>query len=284
MEDDGPGEQRAAAPEEHTDTHDKPPQREARSSPGRGLLALLACLGLGFLLYTYLSPEPGPENRLFTPAELARYDGTAGRRLYLAVVGDVFDVTSGRRHYGKRGGYRHFAGRDASKSFVTGDFKKDLTDDLTGLIPEQVADIVNWRDFYRKHKTYFKVGRVVGRFFTAAGEPTEALAEAEAAAAAVAAKRGASRASPASGQQGADEAGQGAYLPCNVKWTKAEGGWVWCPDEGHPRKVAVPRASGAVTERCGCFQTTAVTEGRRLYDGCGAEATRCQTSPQEPDA
>ena len=214
---------------------------------------------------------------------------------------------------------------------MTGDFKADLTDDLEGLLPEQVADIVGWRKFYRDHKVrggsagsgsrgggaslhqtranldnppptlplqeYKAVGRLIGRFYDARGQPTPALAEAEAHAAAVGAKRkarvAANAAETAQQQQqqeqeeaGSSSTGQGAYLPCNVKWTRAEGGWVWCPDQGRPRRVMVPAlaSGGGVSERCGCMVDAAVTEGRRLYEGCDPGADRCQTSPPEPDA
>lgn len=40
--------------------------------------------------------------RLFTPEELAKYDGTdADLPVYLAVLGRVYDVTEGREFYGK---------------------------------------------------------------------------------------------------------------------------------------------------------------------------------------
>lgn len=39
-----------------------------------------------------------------------------------SIVGEVFDVSKGEKHYGKRGAYRGFTGRDASRAFVTGDF------------------------------------------------------------------------------------------------------------------------------------------------------------------
>ncbi len=40
--------------------------------------------------------------------------------LRLALLGEVFDVTAGRRHYGADGDYKFFAGIDGSRAFVTG--------------------------------------------------------------------------------------------------------------------------------------------------------------------
>ena len=37
----------------------------------------------------------------------------------------MFDVTRGEKHYGKDGGYHFFSGVDASRAFVTGEFKGD---------------------------------------------------------------------------------------------------------------------------------------------------------------
>jgi len=53
--------------------------------------------------------------------------------------GDVYDVSSNRRIYGPGGGYEFFAGRDAARAFVTGCFKEDLTHDIRGLDPSQLA-------------------------------------------------------------------------------------------------------------------------------------------------
>ncbi|KAG5455458.1 MAG: hypothetical protein BJ554DRAFT_5121, partial [Olpidium bornovanus] len=52
--------------------------------------------------------------------------------------GVVYDVTSGRSHYGPKGGYRHFAGRDAARAFVTGCFETHRTHDLRGFTAEQL--------------------------------------------------------------------------------------------------------------------------------------------------
>jgi cytochrome b involved in lipid metabolism len=57
--------------------------------------------------------------RLFTRKELAESVGDAPV-LRLAILGKVYDVSKGRKHYGKDAGYSFFAGRDGSKAFVTG--------------------------------------------------------------------------------------------------------------------------------------------------------------------
>lgn len=42
----------------------------------------------------------------FTPDELARYDGSSMQRpVYVAVDGEVYDVSANRRIYGKGGSY-----------------------------------------------------------------------------------------------------------------------------------------------------------------------------------
>ena len=69
-----------------------------------------------------------PKQRIFTPEQLAQYDGTNPKLpLLVAVRGDVFDVSSGRLFYGPGGGYSMFAGKDASRAYVTGCFKTHLT-------------------------------------------------------------------------------------------------------------------------------------------------------------
>jgi len=48
--------------------------------------------------------------KVFTQEELGNYKGVDGSPVYLAVLGHVFDVTKGRKHYGPGGGYEFFAG------------------------------------------------------------------------------------------------------------------------------------------------------------------------------
>jgi hypothetical protein len=145
--------------------------RVAREN-GSGALAL-SLPSLTFSLPLSFQPTPA---RPFTPAELALHDGTApGRPCALAIMGEVYDVAPGARHYGPGGAYHHFAARDASRAFVTGDFSgPDLTDDVGDFSQDQLAALATWRDFYAGHASYVRVGYVAGgRFFTAPPPPAQ---------------------------------------------------------------------------------------------------------------
>lgn len=97
--------------------------------------------------------------------------------------------------YGPGGSYNFFTGRDATRAFVTGCFQEDLTPDLDGaeelFIPVDDEDdeeerklssrdrklrrerelrlakakvretVAHWVNFYRDHKKYFEVGKVI---------------------------------------------------------------------------------------------------------------------------
>jgi predicted heme/steroid binding protein len=129
-----------------------------------------------------------------TPSQLSTYDGSnPDLPIYLSINGTIFDVSAGRHTYGPGGSYSVFAGRDATRAFVTGCFLEDTTDDMRGaeLIYVPVDDdeevissaerktraererrearkkvqqeIQKWEDFYRNSKKYFEVGKLVGR-------------------------------------------------------------------------------------------------------------------------
>ena len=48
--------------------------------------------------------------RIFTKEELSQFTGANDGDVYLAILGDVYDVTKGRKHYGVGGGYHFFSG------------------------------------------------------------------------------------------------------------------------------------------------------------------------------
>lgn len=51
----------------------------------------------------------------------------------MAVNGTVYDVSAAPSTYGPGGPYHIFAGRDATRAFVTGCFQQDLTPDIRGV-------------------------------------------------------------------------------------------------------------------------------------------------------
>lgn len=51
------------------------------------------------------------DHKLFTVEELALFDGVNNKQLYLSILGSVFDVSKGARHYGVDGSYNYFVGK-----------------------------------------------------------------------------------------------------------------------------------------------------------------------------
>lgn len=212
---------------------------------------------------------------LYTPQQLYRFANRKNGRILLALAGSVFDVSHGKQHYGRAGGYPFFAGRDATRSFVTGDFKNDLNDDISDFTPAQHAEVLRWREFYENHKHYTFVGKVIGRFYDETGRPTDLLREMEQ-------KARAHREQQATDEEQQRQLENTLDTPlCDVSWSAAEGGWVHCEKGNYPRRmaVAVGADSSRVQERCFCFDTSQVTSTRMLYDGCSPDSNECQTSP-----
>lgn len=131
---------------------------------------------------------------MLTPAELALHNGTdPSLPIYIAINNTVFDVTAGKHTYGPGGSYSVFAGKHATRAFVTGCFAEDATNDMRGVelmhIPveddpdEEISsghkkvrtekdrreakkrvlkEVEKWDKFYRDSKKYFVVGRLLG--------------------------------------------------------------------------------------------------------------------------
>ncbi|KAF8631191.1 hypothetical protein AX15_002523 [Amanita polypyramis BW_CC] len=101
------------------------------------------------------------DQRLFSERMLSEYDGTVpGKAIYLAIDGDVYDVTSGKA-YQPGGSYHFFAGADAARAFGTGCFKEHRTYDTRGMSESELKGLEHWKNFYAEHPNYFKVGKVV---------------------------------------------------------------------------------------------------------------------------
>lgn len=233
------------------------------ASPFVGIAVSVSLIAL-ILRFSFKAQHP---QRLFTVEELSIYNGTHdGLPILLGILGSVFDVTKGKAHYGLGGGYHHFAGRDASRAFISGNFTGDgLTDSLQGLSSTEVKSVVDWRDFY--FRSYKYVGLLVGHYYDSQGKPTKYLKGVEAKAA-----RGA--------QLLEKQKKEEAKLPsCNSRWSQGEGGEVWC-DIGYPRLVQRPleiALTGKMSKRCVCFKEDELSQpGLEVYKGCDYLANICK--------
>lgn len=107
---------------------------------------------------TYLPSD----QRLFSEATLAKFDGSnPDLPIYIAIDSTVYDVTAGKRIYGKGGSYNHMAGSDSTRAYGTGCFQTHRTHDLRGLTEAELNGIKHWIQFFTDHPTYHKVGRVI---------------------------------------------------------------------------------------------------------------------------
>lgn len=112
-------------------------------------------------------PPPAAVFTVFTPPQLLPYNGADGKPVYLAVRGQVFDVTPGRNFYGPGGPYQNFAGRDASRGLACTRFDEEmLTADLYGPLDqledlghEEMDALRGWEE--RFHEKYLVVGKLV---------------------------------------------------------------------------------------------------------------------------
>nr|XP_004672457.1 neuferricin isoform X1 [Jaculus jaculus] len=217
---------------------------------GRGPVLTTAAAAAVMAAWLMEGWGPSAELRLLVPEELARYRGGPGEPgLYLALLGRVYDVSSGRRHYEPGAHYSCFAGRDASRAFVTGDYTEaGLVDDVTDLSFSEMLTLHNWLLFYEKN--YVLVGKVIGRFYGKDGLPTPELILVEAMM---------TKGLEANKQEQQEKQ---KFPPCNTEWSATKGSRFWCSQKsggvsrdwiGVPRKLFKP---GAKEHHCVCVRTT----------------------------
>jgi len=189
------------------------------------------------------SPRAGV--RVFTEAELRQYDGSPGSPgLYLALLGVVYDVAKGSQYYGPGGGYSFFAGRDASRAFVTGQFEEaGLVARVEGLSTSDYLGLEEWAAFYEKD--YTRVGLLAGAFYDGRGEVTAHWRELRA------------WTEAAHRDRDKHDVEKQMFPPCNVEWSQATGSRFWCTTKsggvtrdwvGVPRKLFYPGQQ----PRCAC--------------------------------
>ncbi|EQC39164.1 hypothetical protein SDRG_03370, partial [Saprolegnia diclina VS20] len=112
------------------------------------------------------TPEkPAVVARYFTLDELRPFNGEDGKPIYVAIKGDVYDVSTKADFYGPGAGYHLFAGRETARalakmSFEAADLDNTDISELNFMEKEVLNDwIVKFRDF----NSYPIVGRVLAQ-------------------------------------------------------------------------------------------------------------------------
>ncbi|CAH1759246.1 2982_t:CDS:2 [Entrophospora sp. SA101] len=117
-----------------------------------------------YVIYLSFTPIPyqlpkvkHPETTIFkeyTPKQLREFDGrNLHTKIFLAVSGNIYDVSKGRSFYGPDGPYGNFAGRDASRGLAKNSFDLDVLtpidqeiDKLEDLSHEELDSLNEWHD------------------------------------------------------------------------------------------------------------------------------------------
>ncbi|VDK53380.1 unnamed protein product, partial [Cylicostephanus goldi] len=217
--------------------------------------------------------------QIFNTEQLALFDGSrASRPVYLAILGRVYNVDKGKKHYGKGGGYHFFAGRDATRAFVSGDFTEaGLVDNTDGLSHEDLLGIRDWVSFYEKD--YKLVGVLVGRYYDSNGMPTKELKHVRSFYSVLARMQTAAEWKKSKADEAevcfvlrflqytfwshsfpSNPSNCCVFPPCNSEWHQNSGGRVWCSMKsgGIQRDwVGVPRLlydPNTKQQRCACVK------------------------------
>jgi len=222
--------------------------------------------------------KPTKNVRLWTAEELSEYDGKSDpSKLALSILGEVFDVSKGDKHYGPGMGYHFFTGKDGTRAFVTGEFNKEgLIPDIEGLTGSQMLAIEEWLLFYRKD--YVPMGKLIGHYYDETGAPTEAQRTAR-----IALRKGR--------EEKKREDQFKKILPgCNSKYSSAEGKTFWCDVKsggisrdwvGVIREFTNP---DTLAKRCVCVPPDQLDlPGLALYDGCPPKSSECYWPPEKPE-
>uniref|UniRef100_A0A6M2DF14 Putative heme/steroid binding protein n=1 Tax=Xenopsylla cheopis TaxID=163159 RepID=A0A6M2DF14_XENCH len=210
--------------------------------------------------------------KMYTEKELSRYNGAPGSRgLYLAILGQVFDVEKGAKHYGPDGSYNVFAGRDASKAFITGEFENLIDNDVLTLEDKDIIALRSWLGFY--YQEYKFVGRLIGQFYDSKGHETVYLEQFE------------QKVIEAELKEKENKRLVKQYPACNIEWSEGVGTKYWCSNKsggqqrdwvGFPRQIFDPNAN---TQRCICVQSPSVSATQyKKYENCDDSSEVCFVS------
>ncbi|XP_052900351.1 neuferricin homolog [Anopheles moucheti] len=224
------------------------------------------------------SPQLHPQNGdlILTEAELSKFDGKESDLLYLVILGHIYDVTQGFKHYGPGQSYHMFVGHDATRSFVTGEFKQYSTElsDVSALKEAELQQLFTWKEFY--DKTYRYVGKLSGRYFDSLGHDTAYY------------RHVMDRAAKAKDSKENER----EYPSCNVEWKLETGTRVWCTNRsgtgqerswvGRPRKVVADDDDGAQSiQFCACVPADITSVQYLPFPGCETTAESCIVPDQK---
>ena len=130
-------------------------------------VAFVAVLVVPFVMHGLPSLGLLNHEPVYTSSILKRLVETRKNQLFLLVLGRIYDVSKGKQYYGEGGEYSGYCqGKDNTRAFLTADFEKDASDDLSGMGPAQCLGIQHWVDFYvdkDSSQTYPYVGLHEGR-------------------------------------------------------------------------------------------------------------------------
>ena len=113
----------------------------------------------------FLSTDIAADNdALWTLEKLSKYRGEAGMPIYIALDGNIYDVSQSQGFYGPGGGYHVFAGRDATRGLAKGllEEKDVLTNpgDKSDFSAMEHMKLDDWVDRY--NSKYPIVGKLGG--------------------------------------------------------------------------------------------------------------------------
>ncbi|XP_076160213.1 neuferricin isoform X2 [Ptiloglossa arizonensis] len=201
------------------------------------------------------------EQKVFTPNELKKYTNIKDG-LYISILGQVFDVTKGAKHYGPGATYHFFTGIHNDKEIR----------DISLLTVEQLKLLNYWVQFYNEN--YIYKGKLNGKYYNEDGTPTEESHKIQRIL--IHAKE----------KQFEKEHKEKMFPPCNVEWNP-DFRSVWCSKKsgGIEREwIGVPRmlfeSPNFQEYRCACVKldSNEYEEKKgmiREYVGCSRTAIKC---------
>lgn len=232
------------------------------------LMSTLTCV-IAYLVYNSHSKPVLIGKGLVSEDLLRRSNGIDKPELYLSILGNVFDVTKGAKHYGPGQTYNMFIGRDNSKGFQTGKMHADDDDNISFEFAD-LKTLAYWIQFYKDQ--YISKGKLVGKYYDYNGNLTpygeqvhlqlEKVKETEA----------------------KEENIKLIFPPCNIEWSPHSYTRVWCTKNsggvkrdwaGFPRRLFDTEKQ---TERCACIGDSNRDLGMyEEYIECESDSPSCYT-------